>query len=351
MTLTQAKLRMRTSCHFENSPTVTIEHFKDSTAELDEFSNTLELNEGENPILLTAPVNDLIRENESSPLFSSASMIDPFQPGHVIRDRYVIEEAIGQGGFATVYRAHDLRSDSADGRHPYVALKVLHPALRDCPRAIARLKREFRQTYMLSHPTIVRVFDLDVHEGVWFIVMELLEGETLDKRLRRLAGAAAPLAELLALLSSCADALSFAHERNIAHGDFKPANLFVLNDGAVRIVDFGGSSELNLCASGVEIDQPDRVATPAYASPQVLAGETAVPRDDLFSFACVAFETLAGCHPFAHRSSLKVQRQNGAVVGSSVLSPQQAAALNRGLSWSREDRPNSIQEFLHSLTA
>lgn len=333
------------------APRQRLDGLGDLTTELDEFPVTLDLNEDAAPIFARESTIELAPEEISKalPVVAPLVAIDPFQPGQVIRDRYVIEAVIGQGGFAIVYRARDLRRDTAEGESAYVALKALRPELRTRPQAITRLKREFRQTHSLSHPNIVRVFDLDAHDDAWFIVMELLEGDTLAARLHQLEGRAMPFAQACTLLAACADALNFAHQHGIAHGDFKPTNLFVLNDGSMRLIDFGSSSELNLGASGDVPDQSDRVATPAYASPQVLAREIAEPRDDLFSFACVAFEMLAGTHPFARRASLTVQMSNCPVAESAPLSPHQMDVLKGGLAWRREDRPSSVNNFFHSL--
>ncbi len=314
------------------------------TSELDACTDTQDLNADELPVGAQDPGFNLPPQNKSSAI---PVAIDPFQPGNVICGRYVIEATIGHGGFAIVYRARDLQHSNA-GQNPHVALKVLHPALRERPQAIARLKREFRQTQLLSHPSIVRVLDLDSHEGVWFMVMELLEGETLAQRLSRCGHPIAPLEEAYAALAAYADGLSFAHAHHIAHGDFKPSNLFLLHDGSVRIIDFGSS--LDMCSSGVERDETNPAATPAYASPQVLARQAAEPRDDVFSFACVTFNVLVGRHPVAWPSSVAIPLWSDALLESAALSPHQLTVLKRGVAWRREDRPDSVHEFFQSLT-
>ena len=288
---------------------------------------------------------DLSQQKE--PAATAVEVIDAFRPGQLIRDRYVIEEIIGEGGFARVYRARDIRRDTTDAHDHHVALKVLRPELRERPAAIARLKQEFRQTQRLSHPNIVRAIDLDAHDNTWFMVMELLEGETLAAQLRRWKGEPAPLSEALTVLAACADALSFAHQHDITHGDFKPTNVFVLNDGGVRIIDFGSSSDSSPRASGY-LPEIRRTATPGYASPQVLKRAIAGPCDDLFSFASVAFEMLTGRRP-SHSSSAAAPHDK-AVVESSALSKRQLAVLTQGLARQPEDRPASVREFFLSLT-
>ena len=122
----------------------------------------------------------------------------PRPRGILLRDRYLLETQIGNGGTATVYRAVDLRRDTGttdDGRR--VAIKLLRPELRERPQSVARLQREFRQTQAVAHPNVVRFLDLDCDGDAWFIVMELLSGETLGPLLRRPAHAGLPVAEAL----------------------------------------------------------------------------------------------------------------------------------------------------------
>ncbi len=320
---------------------------EDRTAGLGEHPHTVDLNQEQIPVVGPEPISYLPVEKVS---MAQVPTPDSFQPRRTIRGRYVIEELIGQGGFANVYRAIDLRRDAMNDHSRHVAVKVLRPEFRDRPGTTPRLKREFRQTQLLQHPAIVRTFDLDAHDRVWFIVMELLQGETLATRLRRMTGIPMPLPETHALLAACADALSFAHNQHIVHGDFKPTNIFMLHDGSVRIIDFGSSPEMTADRSGVKPDPIKLVATPAYASPQVLHCASAVPRDDLFSFACVAFEILAGYHPFSLLSSVETQTSNDAARESATLPPALMAMLKQGLAGCREDRPASVHEFFQSLT-
>jgi hypothetical protein len=168
-----------------------------------------------------------------------------------------------------------------------VAVKLLRPERRGEPRGIARLQREFRQTQSVAHPNVVRFFDLDCDRGSWFIVMELLSGETLAARLRHAAPAGLSVPEALAAAAAVADALAHAHRRDVIHGDVKPGNIFMTDAGEVRLLDFG-------VAPGAS-DLPEPVAgTRAYASPEILGGGPAEAGDDVFSLACIAYEMLTG---------------------------------------------------------
>jgi serine/threonine protein kinase len=254
----------------------------------------------------------------------------------VLRERYLLQQVIGSGGTSMVYRAQDLRHDTGASSMRVIAVKLLREELRDDARAIERLKREFTQMQLLAHPAVLKVFDLDVDRGVWFMTMEMLEGQSLSMYLRTHR---APHPQALELIRSCAEALQFAHERGIVHGDLKPGNIFLTGTG-VRVLDFIGAADEFRC---------DRAATPAYASPQRLAGELPEVSDDIFSLGCVAYEMLTGLHPFdrkpasvAHELGLQPARINS-------LTYRQWRALDRALAFDRRDRHESMRAFMEGL--
>ena len=263
-------------------------------------------------------------------------------PGVVLRERYVLEQPLAAGGTAIVYRARDLRREAGGG---LIALKFLRPERRGRAHAIESLRREFQYAQSLSHPNIARVFDLDCDAGLWFMTLELLEGETLGALLKR-PDELMPPRRALDILRACAEALAFAHERGVAHGDFKPGNVFIPRNGAVRVFDFGAAA-----ASWRPGDARVPAATPPYASPQVLAGERPERRDDVFSFACVAYELLNGRHPFGRRSALEARAANLEVPRAWNLSPRQWHALEEALAWEREQRPATLRALLSDLSS
>lgn len=253
-------------------------------------------------------------------------------PGSVLRDRYVLEAFVGSGGASVVYRAVDRRRDATTAGGNQVAVKLLRPERRDEPRAIARLQREFRQTQAAAHPNVVRFHDLDCDRGSWFIVMELLSGETLASRLRRSAPGGLPAREALSIAAAVADALVHSHARQVVHGDVKPANIFLAGDGAVRLLDFGAAP-----APGDAPEPP--AATRAYASPEVLAGSHAVPGDDVFGLACVACELLSGAHPYGRRDAGAAVRQGAEPQRPAGLGDGPWQVLRRALDPERASRP------------
>lgn len=269
----------------------------------------------------------------------------------ILRDRYLLETQIGNGGAATVHRAVDLRRDPAAGEGRHVAIKLLRPELRERPHSVARLQREFRQTQAVAHPNVVRFLDLDRDGDAWFIVMELLSGETLGPLLRRSAPCGLPVPEALRIALAVGDALAHAHAHGVTHGDVKPDNVFLTGAGQVRLIDFGVAPDAGPWPNaGVPESPVPAAATRVYASPEVLAGEAPEPRDDVFSLACVIHEMIAGRHPYGRRG---VDRSRDAAVAPerlASLGAARATAVSAALSLARAGRP-SMAELLRELRA
>jgi serine/threonine protein kinase len=262
-------------------------------------------------------------------------------PGAVLCDRFILERVVGSGGTAVVFQARDMSANGDEADNVRVALKAPRSDRGDRARAAARLHHEFAQASKLSHPSIVRVFELIQHADSCFMTMELIEGRLLSTLVRDWTMLPRALANKI--LRSCALALDHAHEHDVVHGDFKPGNVFLTREEEVKIVDFGASAAL----SGGSLRIP--AGTPAYASPQVLGGETPDRRDDVFSFACVAYELLTGQHPFQHRSSLEARDAGATPARAWNLSAPQWLGLLAALSWDREQRQPDIMTLLESL--
>ena len=270
----------------------------------------------------------------------------------LLRERYLLETQLGNGGTATVYRAVDLRRDAgaADEGHR-VAIKLLRPELRGRPHCVARLQREFRLTQAVAHPNVVRFFDLDCDGDAWFIVMELLSGETLGPLLRRVAPSGLPQAEALRIACAVGDALAHAHSRDVTHGDVKPDNVFVTDAGDVRLFDFGVAPEPAAHTPGNGAGAPvAAAATRVYASPEMLAGGAPEPSDDVFSLGCVIHEMVAGRHPYGRRGA--DHARDAAVVPERLasLGPERASAVASALSLARTGRP-TMAELVRILRA
>ena len=165
-----------------------------------------------------------------------------------------------------------------------VAIKLLRPELRDRPHSVARLQREFRQTQAVAHPNVVRFLDLDCDGDAWFIVMELLSGETLGPLLRRVAPSGLPLADAIRIGCAVGDALAHAHTRGVTHGDVKPDNIFLTDAGEVRLFDFGVAPEsLAQTPEQAPACQSRRPRRAYMRARRCWRARPPEPRDDVFS--------------------------------------------------------------------
>jgi serine/threonine-protein kinase len=209
---------------------------------------------------------------------------------------YEILSGIGAGGMGEVYRARD----SKLGRE--VAIKVLPASVAKDPERISRFEREARLLAALNHPNIATLHGLEDSEGVRFLVMELIEGQTLAERI---GGPGLAIEEALPIFKQIAEALEAAHERGIVHRDLKPANVKITLDGKTKVLDFGLAKAFGPeLASSTESNSPTMIregtetgvilGTAAYMSPEQARGKSLDKRTDIWSFGCCLFEALAG---------------------------------------------------------
>lgn len=276
--------------------------------------------------------------------------------GDVLAHRFVIEEKIGSGGMGSVFKARDLRREEAQDRRPYVAVKTLNLDLLQREDSLKILQREARKAQSLSHTNIVRVYDFDRDGQIMFVTMELLEGLSLEAMIRANGLTGTPLQEALPILTQVASALEFAHAEGIVHSDLKPANIFVLNNGRVKVIDFGIARAvptpglLTMDRTTFDI-QALGALTPAYASPEMIEGLDPDPRDDVFAFACITYELLTGMHPFGRTPALAARAANLRPKRPAQLSASQWRMLQSGLELERSKRAASPARLVAGMQA
>ena len=200
---------------------------------------------------------------------------------------YKIQEQLGQGGMASVYKAYHPALDR------YVAIKVMDAALSKEPDFIERFKREARVIAKLDNPHIVPVYDFDEHNGQPYIVLKFIDGPTLKDRMK-----SAPLSkpEIMKVVSSVGDGLEYAHKRGVLHRDTKPSNVLISSDQKIYLTDFGLA---RLVESTSSLTGDMIIGTPHYISPeQAMNADKLDEGTDIYSFGVMIYEMVVGCLPF-----------------------------------------------------
>jgi serine/threonine protein kinase len=249
----------------------------------------------------------------------------PLTPGMIL-GQYAIRSPLGAGGMGEVYRAHDTRLDRE------VAIKVLPESLTADPERLRRFEQEARAAAALNHPNILAVYQMATHEGVSYMVSELLDGETLRERLTR---GPIPLRKAIDYAVQIAHGLAAAHDKGITHRDLKPDNLFATKDGRVKILDFGLAKLAQpRDASGAEATiaegtEPGLVmGTVGYMSPEQVRGKMADHRSDIFAFGTIVYEMVTGRQTFRKPTSAETMT---AILNEDPSISQVTAATPPGL--------------------
>ncbi len=248
-------------------------------------------------------------------------------PGARLHDRYLLEKRIGAGGMAHVWLAHD----SVLGRQ--VAIKTLIGEATGDPAKRAGARREAQAAAKLTHPHITAVHDYGEHEDTPYIVMELLQGETLAERIAR---GPIPWAQAATIGAQIAGALAAAHAQGVVHQDVKPANIMLTPSG-VKVLDFGIAA-----VTGQRHDADWIIGTPAYAPPERLTQAPPDPSADVFGLGAVLLEMVTGRKPWPIESWEDAQRldRTPPAMPSSVP-PEAAAAIREALDPSPKKRPSA----------
>lgn len=215
--------------------------------------------------------------------------------GQKISDRYLIVRSIGEGGMANVYLAHDTILDRD------VAIKVLRGDLSNDEKFVRRFQREALAASSLSHPNIVEMYDVGEDNGIYYIVMEYVEGKTLKQLIKKRGSLT--LSEALDIMLQLTDGISHAHDSYIIHRDLKPQNILIKDDGQIKITDFGIAMALN----STQLTQTNSVmGSVHYLPPEQALGKGATIRSDIYSMGILFYELLTGKLPFKGENAVEI---------------------------------------------
>jgi formylglycine-generating enzyme required for sulfatase activity/predicted Ser/Thr protein kinase len=274
--------------------------------------------------------------------------------GDVLQGRFSLVSLIGQGGMGRVFKAIDLRRVEAGAADPYIAIKILTEPFSDFFGSITALQLEAHKLESLAHPNIVRVIDCDRDGQTVFMTMEYLAGESLQKRLRLAGAQGGDRAAAESIVIAVANALQYAHDHNIVHGDLKPGNIIVTEQQVVKVIDFGMARFVARPEAVHREAEPRAAATPKavtphYASPETIAGSDPKASDDVYALACIAYEVLSGKHPFGRRSDPAARSEPPPRPPG--LAAHQYRALVHALAFDPQERTRTAQQFLAEFTA
>jgi len=266
-------------------------------------------------------------EDEGATEIRSVEVEVELKVGSLIGGRYELQAQLGSGGMGKVFRAHDRLRAEAQDRDPHIALKILSDEFKDHPDSMIAMQREAKRAQTLSHPNVINVHDFFRDGPHLYLTMELLEGKPLDELLRT------------------------EHEKGIVHSDIKPANIFICDDGTVKVLDLGIARPIPLAnvpdSEQTTFDPGKRLGslTPAYASLEMWYQDTPDPRDDIYALACVAYMLLSGVHPFKGKSAKRASETDLVPKKIDSLSRGQWSAITGGLEFHRSNRIKSVEQF------
>jgi len=271
-----------------------------------------------------------------------------FETGTIIRDRFVLEALLGKGGMGIVFAALDRRKEEARDPNPHIAIKILNADFRSHPDALMALQREARKAQTLAHPNVVTVFDFDRDGSSVYMTMEKLRGRSLDAVVREARGRGIGREAALPIIRGIAEGLAYAHRKGIVHSDLKPGNVFVLEDGTPKILDFGIARAVPSATAEKDVFDAGSLGayTEAYATAEMVEGVDPHPSDDVYALGLITYELLTGQHATQRLSAPDAQKRGIKIAAPKLLKMREWRALDSALSFDRVDRPVDAADFL-----
>lgn len=292
-------------------------------------------------------------QDESS---SQSSQKDPCpRVGSVVNRRFELTKQLGEGGMSVVFQALDRRKEEAKGRDPYIAIKILNPAFSQHPQANIALERETRKTQNLAHPNIITVYDFDRDGSTIYMTMEQLHGHSLQELIKK-NPKGLPAKQVTRIVEQICNGLSYAHSKHIIHADLKPSNIFITDDGVVKILDFGiaraNSAMQHDVAGHKTLFDAAKLGgmTPSYASYDMFQNLPPQPADDIYSLGLIIYELYAGVHPYQRLPAPAVRQQKRKPKPLTGIPRYQWRAIESTLALERHQRIKTIEEFLQKFS-
>jgi len=269
-------------------------------------------------------------------------------PGAVIKGRFHLEQQIGRGGMGLVFAAIDRRKQEARDPNPHIAIKVLNRDFQQHQDALIALQREARKSQSLAHPNVATVFDFDRDGATVFMTMELLRGRSLDVVIREARGTGMDRKAAIPIIRGIAEGLAYAHRKGIVHSDLKPGNVFLLDDGTPKLLDFGIARAVP--SANAEHDTFDAGSlgayTESYATQEMVEGADPHPADDVYALGLIACELLNGEHPYKRNGAAKARSLGLKPEIPKELTRRERRVLEAALAFDRSQRPKDAGEFL-----
>ncbi|MGX5217164.1 serine/threonine-protein kinase [Pseudomonas segetis] len=313
-------------------------------------------NAADQPVALNDEPNDLTYFAFAENAARSAPPQAPeglSEMAEILGSRYKLERLLGVGGMGVVYRARDLLREQFGDPDPYIALKTVSDDFAEYPDANALLFSEFALTSRLQHANVVRVFnfDVDISSKRAFIILELLKGPTLDQLLCDKPHGL-PWDELRSIAIPLIEALHYSHQKGVLHGDIKPSNVLLADDG-LRLFDYGLGQPMEGLLTGLPRLSRTRFNawTPRYAALELINGESLTPAADIYALACVLLELSNGKHPFQRLSARQAMNIK---LDQQLQRPDKIPqlcwdALLKAIAFEPQNRSQCCTELLHAF--
>lgn len=280
----------------------------------------------------------------------SANPLAIMQPGYMLKDRFRLEKKLGAGTMGAVFRAVDQRRVETQHHDPSVAIKLIAGDFSKDSRAFIALQRETDKSQTLAHPNIITVYDFDRDGDVFFMTMESLSGSTLDVYIKNGEDSRK---QRLAYIEDMANAIAYAHKRNIVHSDVKPQNIFVTNERTLKVLDFGIARAVSVIDDDKSQNKKtDEIAglTPTYASCEMFEKAEPHPSDDVYAIGLIAYEMLTGEHPFGRKKATQAKAEGLKPKKIKGLSSYQWHAISKALAFDRVNRWEDAEQFRRKFT-